>query len=145
MEEADPDILLAASQYSMIHHEEDLNELFPKCAERGISVVVGSPFDAGFLAGKDRFLYWGTIPLGYKEKLAGIQKVAANHHVDVRTAALQFCAAPEVVSAVIPGSHTPQQARENAESFFKAKIPASFWEELKREKLIAENAPIPKG
>lgn len=144
IEVADPDIFLSACQYSLTKHEDDLNKVFPKVAERNISIVVGSPLDAGFLSGKDRYLYSGKFPQGVKEKLAALQRVASNHNVDLRTAALQFCAAPEVVSAVIPGAHTPQQAAENAASF-TAKIPAAFWEELKKEKLIAVNAPVPKG
>ncbi len=144
IEVADPDIFLSACQYSLIHHEDDLNKVFPKLAEKDISVVVGAPLCAGFLAGKDRYLYDGSFPAGVKEKLAEIKKVAQRHQVDVRTAALQFSAAPDVVSAVVPGAHTVQQAKENAASF-GVKIPAAFWEELKKEKLIAGNAPVPQG
>ncbi|WP_028295657.1 aldo/keto reductase [Olivibacter sitiensis] len=142
IEVADPDIFLSACQYSLIKHEDDLNKVFPKAAERDISIVVGAPLCAGFLAGKDRYLYDGKFPDGVKEKLAALKRVAANHQVDLRTAALQFAAAPDVVSGVIPGAHTAQQAQENAASF-KAKIPTGFWAELKSEKLIAENAPTP--
>ena len=143
IEVADPDIFLSATQYSLIKHEDDLNKVFPRCAERDISIVVGAPLNAGFLSGKDRYDYSGTFPEGVKEKLASIKAVASRHQVDVRTAALQFCAAPEVVSAVIPGFHTVQQAKENARSLSSTKIPAAFWEELKKEKLIAANAPVP--
>lgn len=142
IEVADPDIFLSACQYSLIKHEDDLNKVFPKAAERDISIVVGAPLCAGFLAGKDRYLYSDDFPAGVKEKLAALKRVAANHQVDLRTAALQFAAAPDVVSAVIPGAHTVQQAQENAASF-KVKIPTAFWTELKSEKLIAQNAPIP--
>lgn len=144
IEVADPDIFLSACQYSLIKHEDDLNKVFPKVAEKGQSIVVGAPLCAGFLAGKDRYLYDGKFPEGVKEKLSALKKVAANHQVDLRTAALQFAAAPDVVSAVIPGAHTVQQAQENAASF-TAQIPADFWEELKHEKLIAANAPVPKS
>ncbi|MCC2598017.1 aldo/keto reductase [Sphingobacterium sp. FBM7-1] len=143
IEVADPDIFLSACQYSLIHHRDDLNQVFPKAAERDISIVVGAPLCAGFLAGKDRYLYGGDFPAGVKEKLAALQRVSDNHRVDLRTAALQFAAAPEVVSAVIPGAHTVEQAQENAASF-EEKIPAAFWEELKQERLIEENAPVPK-
>ncbi|MET0465705.1 MAG: aldo/keto reductase [Chitinophagaceae bacterium] len=143
MEVSDPDIFLSACQYSLIKHEDDLNKVFPKAAEKDISIVVGAPLCAGFLSGKDRYLYDGKFPEGVKEKLAALKKVAARHGVDLRTAALQFAAAPDVVSAVIPGAHTVQQATENAASF-KTKIPADFWSELKKEKLIAANAPVPK-
>jgi D-threo-aldose 1-dehydrogenase len=143
IEVADPDIFLSACQYSLIKHDDDLNNVFPKLAAKDISVVVGAPLCAGFLSGKDRYLYNGTFPEGVKEKLAALKKVAANHKVDLRTAALQFSAAPDVVSGVIPGAHTVQQATENAASF-AAKIPNDFWAALKKEKLIAANAPTPK-
>lgn len=139
---ADPDIFLSACQYSLIKHDDDLNKVFPKIAEKGLSIVVGAPLCAGFLSGKNRYLYGGNFPDGVKEKLAALQKVAAHHKVDLRTAALQFAAAPDVVSGVIPGAHTVQQAQENAASF-SVKIPAAFWEELKHEKLILPNAPVP--
>jgi len=143
IEVSDPDIFLSACQYSLIHHEDDLNRVFPKAAENDISIVVGAPLCAGFLSGKDRYLYGGDFPAGVKEKLESLQKVADRHKVDLRTAALQFCAAPEVVSGVIPGAHTVQQATENAASF-GVSIPADFWAELKKEKLIADNAAVPK-
>ncbi len=144
IEVADPDIFLSACQYSLIHHIDDLDKVFPKAAGRGISIVVGAPLCAGFLSGKDRYLYKGQFPEGVREKLSALQAVARRHNVDLRTAALQFSAAPDVVSAVIPGAHTPRQAEENAASF-NEKIPAAFWEELRHEKLIAAHAPVPEG
>lgn len=144
MEVSDPDIFLSACQYSLIEHKADLNEVFPKAAEKDISIVVGAPLCAGFLSGKDRYLYNGDFPAGVKEKLTALQRVANNHKVNLRTAALQFAAAPDVVSGVIPGAHTVKQAQENAASF-NEKIPAGFWTELKKEKLIEENAPTPKA
>lgn len=143
IEVADPDIFLSACQYSLIHHIDDLDKVFPKAAERDISIVVGAPLCAGFLSGKDRYLYKGQFPGGVREKLSALRNVAVRHNVDLRTAALQFSAAPDVVSAVIPGAHTPSQAEENAASFSE-KIPAAFWEELRHEKLIAAHAPVPK-
>lgn len=143
IEVADPDIFLSACQYSLIHHKDALNQVFPKATDRDISIVVGAPLCAGFLAGKNRYLYSGDFPAGVKEKLTVLQRVADNHQVDLRTAALQFCAAPDVVSAVIPGASSAKQASQNAASF-EAKIPHGFWEELRHAKLIEEHAPIPK-
>lgn len=141
---ADPDIFLSACQYSLIKHDDALNQVFPKVAARDVSIVVGAPLCAGFLSGKDRYLYDGSFPAGVKEKRTALQRVAQNHAVDLRTAALQFSAAPAEVSGVIPGAHTAEQAIQNAASF-KATIPVGFWEELRHEKLIAENAPVPKA
>ena len=66
------------------------------------------------------------------------------HGVDLRTAALQFADAPEVVSAVIPGARTPEQVLANVASMSVA-VPGAFWAELKQEKLIASDAPVPRG
>ena len=72
-----------------------------------------------------------------------IRKLAAEYGANLRTAALQFAAAPPTVSAIIPGASSGQQVSENIDSM-KIKIPADFWTALKRENLIAENAPTPQ-
>ncbi|WP_038160060.1 aldo/keto reductase [Verrucomicrobium sp. BvORR106] len=139
---ADPDIFLSATQYSLMHHEDALNRLFPACDDRGVSIVVGAPLNAGFLAGLDRYDYSGKMPESFKEKRARISTLANKHGTDLRTAALQFTAAPPTVSATIPGARSAQQVTENATSM-KAQIPAAFWTELKNEGLIAKTAPTP--
>lgn len=141
-QEADPDIVLQACLYSLIDHESTLNELFPLVEERGASVVVGSPLNNGFLAGRDRFNYAGTIPDGAIDKRARLSKLAVEHGTDLRTAALHFCNAPDVVSAVIPGARNLRQSVENAASM-RTTVPAEFWSACVREGLIAENAPLP--
>ncbi len=141
-EAADPDLHLAACQYTLMDHTESLQKLFPDCDKRGISIVVGSPLNNGFLCGRDRYNYSGTIPDGFKEKRARMQQIAKAHDTDLRTAALQFCAAPSTVSSVIPGARKAHQPAENVKSM-SVRIPADFWAELKAEKLIDEAAPTP--
>ena len=142
LEVADPDIFLAAAvNYQLMEHQYALDTLFPACDAKGVSIVVGSPLGAGFLAGRDRYLYDPKIPAGMKEKRARMEGVAREHKVDLRTAALQFAAAPKTVASIIPGARTPEQVKENLASM-NATIPADFWNELKQEKLIAANAPV---
>jgi D-threo-aldose 1-dehydrogenase len=142
LEVADADIFLSATRYSLIDHEEALNKLFPACEERGVSIISGAPLNSGFLAGIDRYNYSNDIPPVFIDKRQKIHQIASRYGVDVRTAALQFCAAPEVVSAVIPGTRYPEQAKENVASM-EVKIPNEFWEELKSENIIAAHAPVP--
>src|SRR5690606_1737014 len=125
---ADPDIFLSACQYSLIQHEEALNVVFPVAEQRGVSIVVGAPLCAGFLSGKDRYLYGTEIPLFAKEKLIKLKRVAQNHQVDLRTASLQFAAAPKVVSSIIPGASSYEQVLQNVNSL-SIDIPANFWNE----------------
>lgn len=141
LEVADPDIFLSACQYSLVYHEEALEKLLPACDENGVSIMVGAPLNFGFLAGRDRYNYGDTIPDGMLEKRAAMQKIADEFDTDLRTAALQFSMAPEIVCSVIPGVRDAQQAKENAASF-EAEIPAEFWERLKKDGLIAQNAPV---
>ncbi|NQX00366.1 aldo/keto reductase [bacterium] len=142
LEVADADIFLSATQYSLVHHEDALRRLFPKCEEAGVSIIVGAPLHAGFLAGRNRFNYGSEIPPEMEEKRTKLRRLAEEHGTDLRTAALQFAGAPSVVSVVIPGARSASQARENAASM-KVDIPREFWEALKRDGLISRSAPVP--
>lgn len=142
IEASDPDIHLAACQYTLMDHEESLAKLFPACDKSGCSIVVGSPLNNGFLAGADRYNYSGKIPAGFKDKRAKMENIAKSYRTDLRTVALQFCSAPKEVSSVIPGARKAGQPAENVQSF-KDKLPADLWAELKNEGLIAEKAPVP--
>lgn len=144
LEVADPDIMLSATQYSLIEHEDALNRLFPACEKKNVPIVSGAPLNSGFLAGKERYNYSNNIPEEYLAKRKKLTAIAKKHNVDLRTAALQFCAAPSIVTAVIPGASNGQQAAANVASM-KAVIPEAFWQELKKEKLLAANAPEPKA
>jgi D-threo-aldose 1-dehydrogenase len=143
LEVADPDIFLFASQYSLIDHENALKNVFPKIRKNNASLVMGSNLNAGFISGSNRFNYGPEIPAHAFEKREKLRVVAKAHHVDLRTAALQFASFPDVAAAIVPGARTAQQVRENVESM-KVKIPIEFWEALKTEKLIAKDAPVKK-
>ena len=139
---SDPDICLLATQYSLVHHQRTIDELFPVLASSGVSIVVGAPHEGGFLSGRDRYDYGDEIPAEMERRRTRIAALAAEHGVDMRTAALQFCAAPDVVAAVIPGARTPEQAVSNARAL-DVKIPKAFWDALRREHLVADAAPLP--
>lgn len=141
-EAADPDIILSATQYSLIKHEDALTRLMPVAEKRGASIVVGAPLNAGFLAGKPRYDYAGKMPAGALEKRERLAAVAARHGVDLRTVALHFAAAHPAVSAIIPGARDATQAAQNAASM-RMTLPAALWSELRDAKLIATEAPLP--
>jgi D-threo-aldose 1-dehydrogenase len=83
------------------------------------------------------------IPAAYIEKRRRLLQVAATHGVDLRTAALQFSAAPDVAAALVVGCRTEQQILADYTSM-QTKIPAEFWTELKAQNLIEENARVPQ-
>jgi D-threo-aldose 1-dehydrogenase len=115
--------------------------LFPQCSSRGVRVVVGGPFNSGLLAGGDHFDYVQASPelLDRRSKLLEVCRVYA---VDIRAAALQFCAAHPAVCSVIPGSKTPAKVEQNA-ALMRDPIPSAFWRALKEEKLLPPGSPTP--
>src|SRR5580700_9917910 len=145
LKEADPDVCLMASQYSLIDHKNALNQLFPAVRKKNASLVVGSSLNAGFISGSPRYNYGKDsykIPPEFLEKRKQLREVAASHGVDLRTAALQFSASPDIIAALVVGASSEQQILADYTSM-RTKIPAEFWAELKTQKLIEQNAPIP--
>jgi D-threo-aldose 1-dehydrogenase len=145
LREADPDIGLLASQYSLIDHKNALNQLFPAVRRKNAALVVGSSLNAGFISGSPRYNYGKQsykIPAEFLEKRQKLREVAANHGVDLRTAALQFSASPDVAAALVVGASSEQQILADYTSM-QTKIPAEFWVELKTQHLIEQNAPTP--
>jgi D-threo-aldose 1-dehydrogenase len=142
MEVADPDVMLVAIQYSLLDHKDALNDLFPVMQKKNVKAVIGGPLNAGFLANRDRWNYGDSIPKDMVDKRTKINAIIAKYKVELSTVALQFAAAHPVVSAVIPGASTAEQAKANALAMTQ-KIPADIWKELKAAKLIEANAPVP--
>lgn len=68
-------------------------------------------------------------PPNYWKNVKKLREVAANHGVDLRTAALQFSASPDVAAALVVGASSEQQILADYTSM-QTKIPAEFWAEL---------------
>ena len=145
LEVADPDVCLLASQYSLIDHKNALNNIFPAVRQKNVSLVIGSSLNAGFISGSPRYNYGEDsykIPAAYIEKRRRLREFAGNYGVDLRTAALQFSAAPDVAAALVVGVSREHQILEDYTSM-QTKIPPQFWGDLKSQNLIEQNAPIP--
>jgi len=145
IKDADPDVCLCARQYSLVDHANALHEVFPAVRAKNVSLVIGSSLNAGFISGSPRYNYGKDnfrIPQEVIQKRDKLRAVAARHGVDVRTAALQFSAAASEAVALVVGAAGGQQIQEDWNSM-QAKIPAGFWQELKAQKLIEQEAPTP--
>jgi D-threo-aldose 1-dehydrogenase len=140
LQQGDPDVFLLAGRYSLLN-QPALAELFPACEKRGVHVVVGGPYNSGLLAGGSTFEY-RQAPAEMVQKRDRIAAICQRHGVDIRAAALQFCAAHPVVAAVIPGAKQPAKVRENARLMTEP-IPAALWSELKQQGLLPAQAPTP--
>jgi D-threo-aldose 1-dehydrogenase len=145
LEVADPDVCLCAAQYSLVDHANAANQLFPAVRKHDVALVMGSSLNAGFISGSPRFNYGPDnhkISREHIEKRDRLRAVAARHGVDLRTAALQFSAAPDVAAALVVGAGSPEQILADYNSIH-AKIPAEFWQELRSSGLIERAAATP--
>lgn len=145
MEVADANICLLARQYSLIDHAFTIDRVFPAAKEKGMAFVAATALNAGFLAGRPRYNYGDKnhiIPPEIIAKREKLQAVVNRYGVDLRTAAIQFTATPAYNVALLVGASSEKQILEDYTSM-QVKIPPDFWAELKTQKLLAENAPVP--
>lgn len=97
------------------------------------------------LGGSPRYNYGAEnykIPPKVIEKRARLRVVAERHGVDLRIAAIQFSAAPDVAVALVVGAGSDRQIREDWNAL-QTKIPNEFWQELKSSGLVHPDAAVP--
>ena len=140
MEYATPDVFLVAGRYTLLDHTA-LARLFPACLAKGVKCVLGGPYNSGLLAGGSTFNY-EAAPADIIARAQAIATVCAQHDVNIKAAALQFCAAHPVVAAVIPGARNAAEVRENA-GMMTAEIPGALWHDLRVTGLLPHEAVTP--
>ena len=142
--DADFDCLLVAGRYTLLD-QSALAELMPLCSERGVSVIIGGPYNSGILAtGSQRYTHFDYEPAAADmlRKTERLEAVCGRHGVPLKAAALQFPFGHPAVAAVIPGARSASEVEENV-AMFSHPIPADLWKELQGEGLLAADAPFP--
>lgn len=136
-----PDVSLLAGRYTLLDHDRALQRLMPEAAKQNVDIIVGGPYSSGILAGGTHFEYQKASPeiIAKVEKIKGIAK---RHGISVKAAALQFSISNPAVATIIPGASKPERIAEDQAALNEV-IPAAFWHEMREQKLVAENAPLP--
>ena len=121
-----------------------LNTAMQLCLDRGIKIVIGSPFASGLLTNPTnpevRYNY-GPVPDDVRSRAIGLQECCNDLDVPLMAAALQFPLLHPAVCSVIPGARTARQISGNMDNF-NFDIPKELWAEMKNRKLIVANAPV---
>jgi D-threo-aldose 1-dehydrogenase len=146
MEYARLDVILLAGRYTLLE-QTPLDDLFPACEAAGTAIVAGGPYNSGILAvgtksGASLYYNYEPAPPEIVERVRRIESVCARHDVPLAAAALQFPLAHRLVASVIPGLDSPARVEQTC-ALYRRPIPAAFWQELRQEKLVREDAPIP--
>ncbi len=140
----DFDCFLLAGRYSLLE-QESLDVLLPLCAEKNIGILAGGTYNSGILAkgaAPGAKYNYGDAPEDIIDRARRLEEVSDRHDVDIKAAASQFALAHPVVTSIIPGTRQPDRVTENFE-LLKVPIPADYWAELRHEKLLHPDAPVP--
>jgi D-threo-aldose 1-dehydrogenase len=140
LEWGDWDAFLLAGRYTLLE-QDPLDDLIPKCARAGISIVVGAVHNTGILAGRDSWNY-RPAPPEIVARVNAIRAVCDSHGVPLIAAALQFPLAHPAVAAVLPGPRNIEEMEENSQ-LLGYPIPPGLWVDLRNVKLIHPDAPTP--
>ncbi|HEX9598762.1 MAG TPA: aldo/keto reductase [Gaiellaceae bacterium] len=140
---ADFDCFLVAGRYTLLD-QVAARELFPLCLEQGIAIVLGGVFNSGVLADPrpGAMFDYAPAPPALIERARRLDAVCRRHGVPLKAAALQFPLAHPAVTVLLLGARSQAELTENLE-LLKTPIPAEVWDELRRERLLAEEAPTP--
>ena len=145
MRAGDFDCLLMAGRYTLLE-QEPLDELLPLMVERNAAVVIGGGLNGGILATgavPGAKYNYAPAPPHIMEKTTRIEAVCRTHRVPLPAAALQFLLAHPAVASHIPGTRTVEQMNQNV-AWMNHPISPDFWNELKREGLLRDDAPVPR-
>ena len=144
LDHVDLDFFLVAMPYTLID-QTPLDEALPRCAGKGIGIVIGSPYASGILAtGAIEGAKYNYAPASEEIllKVRGIEAVCQRHGLPLQAAALQFPLGHPSIAAIIPGAVSAEEVSQNL-NYFKTGIKADFWAELKAEGLLRADAPTP--
>lgn len=142
--DTDLDCILLAGRYTLLE-QKALDELLPLCVEKDIGILVGGPFNSGILARgpvEGAPYDYRAAPPEVLERVGRIDQVCRRHGVALAAAALQFPLAHPAISTLIPGAISSAEVLENADHL-RASVPAQLWAELKHERLLHPDAPVP--
>ncbi|MDE0191497.1 MAG: aldo/keto reductase [Gammaproteobacteria bacterium] len=141
LEHGDWDCFLVAGRYTLLE-QGALQTLLPACEARGVSVLIGGPYNSGILAGGRATYNYRRAPDAVVEKTARLEAVCGAYGAPLAAAALQFPLAHPAVAAVLPGIDRPERVDETLRLLHHP-IPSDLWRDLKAANLLAEGAPVP--
>jgi D-threo-aldose 1-dehydrogenase len=142
--DADFDCFMLAGRYTLLDTTA-LPKLLPLCLARNISILLAAPYHSGILAtgAVARAKYWySDAPPDILERVRRIEAVCTRHGTKLQAAATQFPLAHPAIASVAAGYRSPEEV-QLAIGACEMPIPPDLWRELRAEKLVDSNAPLP--
>lgn len=139
----DFDCFMIAGRYTLLDTSA-IDELLPRCAERGIGILAAGVFNSGLLSDPRPGAHYdyAVAPPELVSTAQTIERICQQYGVPLRAAALQFPFGHPAVTSVVVGARSPAEIEENAR-LCALPIPPELWAELKKNGLLPEEVPTP--
>ena len=130
VQRVDLDCVLLAGRYTLLDRS-GADVLLPRCAGRGVGVVIGGVFNSGLLADPDANTTYDYVASSdsLQARALELQERARSGGVTLRAAALQFALTHPAVSSVVVGARTALEVHDDLADAEVA-IPPSLTTEL---------------
>jgi len=130
VEQVDLDCILLAGRYTLLDRRGG-DHLLPRCADRGIGVVLGGVFNSGLLADPEANRTYDYAPVANHvlARARAMDYACHQHGVELPAAALQFALDHPAVSTVVVGARSATEVRTDV-GFTRSPIPDAAWTEL---------------
>lgn len=130
VQRVDLDCVLLAGRYTLLDPSGG-DVLLPRCAERGVGVIIGGVFNSGLLADPDANATYdyATAPPRMRARAMALRDRCADAGVTLAAAALQFALAHPAVTAVVVGARSEAEMRTDVAAA-GAPIPDALAEHL---------------
>lgn len=137
-----PDCIMLAGRYTLLD-QCSLGKFFDLCAEHNISVIVAGVYNSGILSGDPANISFNYAQASDEiiERKNQINRICKLHNVSLAQAALQFPLLHPQVIAVVTGARSALEIKQSIDRMREV-VNLALWADLKKEKLIASNAPI---
>ena len=126
----DVDVVLLAGRYSLLDRSGAV-DLLPRCAERGIGVIVGGVFNSGLLADPDNDSTYDYEPASdeLRARTQAMRRTCERFGVSLTAAAIGFAARHPAVTSVIVGARSPAEIIDDVDAA-STDLPNELWDAL---------------
>ncbi|MCY3780526.1 MAG: aldo/keto reductase [Chloroflexi bacterium] len=141
----DLDWVMFANSYTLYSHPADLLAFMDSLHAKGVAIINSAVFNAGFLTGGEFFNYVKLDPANpdHQEKFAWRERffaLCAERDQVPSEVCIQFGKSHPGIVALALSTSKPHRVKQNIDAM-SVEAPASFWDLLKEEGLLAADHP----
>lgn len=134
------DWVMFANSFTIFSHPKEILDFMDRLDANGVGIINSAVFHGGFLTGGDKFDYQEVDPNSEKGQMLhawreAFDALCLKHRVIPGEACLHFGISHPAIVSMALNTSKPEKMSQNADILQK-KIPGSFWQAMKDEKLI---------